>query len=104
MDKKSITVQIGGLEYSLKTDENPEEVTKVIRFVDEKIRNLTENTSVTSQTKIAVLTALNIASELFLIKQEYREVLEKLEQYEADSAKLGNIIDKQLDRYSEVDK
>ena len=55
MEKQSIQVKIGGIQYSLKTDEDPQEVEKVARYLDNTINSLTGNTSVTSQTKIAVL-------------------------------------------------
>jgi cell division protein ZapA (FtsZ GTPase activity inhibitor) len=101
MEKKTIQVQISGIDYALKTDEDPGEVAKVIRFVDEKIKSLSDSTKVKSDTKIAVLAALNIASELFHMQKKYQEALTKLEKFETESKELCNTIDSQLSRFLE---
>ncbi len=95
MESKSIRVQIFGMEYSLKSDNSEEYVNEVANYVDSKIKSLSENTSVKSQTKIAVLAALNIADELFRVREKYSKALGKIDQ---KSEELSDSIDRYLER------
>lgn len=95
MESKSIRVQIFGMEYSLKSDNSEEYVNEVAQYVDTKIRNLSENTTVKSQTKIAVLAALNIADELFRVRDKYSKALAKIDQ---KSEELSDSIDRYLEK------
>jgi len=79
MEKQKIQVQIFGTEYSLKSDMDEEYVRNVASYVDAKLRHFSDATSVKSSTKIAVLTALNIADELFRLKQKYETILAEIE-------------------------
>jgi len=62
---RTTTVQILGQEYRIRTDEAPEFVQEVARYVDETLRSLASRMASGSPTQIAVLGALNIAEELF---------------------------------------
>ncbi len=93
MQKQSIKVQIGGMEYSLKADAGSDYVQRIAAYVDEKFRRLSEKTSVTSQTKIAVLTALNIADELFRLKEKYDQLVKTVEE---ESRHLNQEIDQSV--------
>ncbi|MDI6786534.1 MAG: cell division protein ZapA [bacterium] len=62
-------VEIFGNVYTIRGDENPEYVSMLARYVDEKMRNITQKTSTISTGKIAILVALNIADELFKTKK-----------------------------------
>ena len=88
MDKNSIKVLICGVEYSLKSDENPHHVEMIAKHVEDRIEKLSGTTQVTSQAKIAVLTALNITADLFVLKQNYQELTKKLAAYEEKSKEL----------------
>lgn len=61
---RTTKVKIFGMEYSLKGVENPEYVERLASYVDRKMREISENSSVVSTVKIAVLAALRIADEL----------------------------------------
>jgi cell division protein ZapA len=61
-------VSIFGTEYAIKGDADPDHIRELAHFVDSKMRKITEESPVLSATKVAILTALNIADELF--KQE----------------------------------
>ncbi len=102
MEKKTVQVQIFGLEYALKSDSDEDYVRSLARFVDEKIRQLWEATSVKSQTKVAVLAALNIADELFQLMRKYHALKRQLEQYEQKSKELSQSIDSKLSELSEL--
>jgi cell division protein ZapA len=102
MEKKSIKVQIFGMDYSLKSDKDPEYIKQVAEFVDEKIQKLSTNTNVKSQTKIAVLVALNIADELFQLKKHYENSLKVFETIELSSKELCDSVDDHLNQFLKV--
>lgn len=61
---KITKVKIFGMEYSLKVTETPEYIEKLASYVDRKMREISENSSLVSTLKIAILAALRIADEL----------------------------------------
>lgn len=61
---RTTKVKIFGMEYSLKGVENPDYVERLASYVDRKMREISENSSLVSTVKIAVLAALRIADEL----------------------------------------
>ena len=63
--KRSVSVQIAGVRYALKTDEDERWVKAVAAFVDGKIREAQKSTRSPDTQAVAVLTALQIAEELF---------------------------------------
>ena len=63
--KRSVTVQIAGVRYALKTEEDDKWVKAVAAFVDGKIREVQKHTRTVDTQAVAVLTALQIAEELF---------------------------------------
>ena len=73
---ESVVVNIGGIEYSIKTDIDIELTLKIAKYVDQKMMEMKNNNSIRDDVKISVLTALNIAGELF----EYKSKLEKVQQ------------------------
>ncbi len=99
MQKRSIKVQIGGMEYSLKADVGSEYVQSIAAYVDEKFRRLSEKTSVKSPTKIAVLTALNIADEFFRLQEKYDQLVQKVEE---ESRQLNQEIDRSVGQVLEL--
>ncbi len=52
----------------------------VARYVDERITQINEQTSITSPVRLAVIAALNIADELFTLQHEKEELLGELEE------------------------
>lgn len=72
---KSADVEIFGTPYTVKGDADPEYVMQLARYVDEKMRSLQRKSpATTSPQKIAVLTAVNIADELFKLRRRQAEV------------------------------
>jgi cell division protein ZapA len=61
---RTTKVRIFGMEYSFKGVESPEYVEKLASYVDGKMREISENSSLVSTVKIAVLAALRITDEL----------------------------------------
>jgi cell division protein ZapA len=76
--KRSVTVQIAGVRYALKTDEDDRWVKSVAAFVDGKIRDAQKVTRTPDTQAVAVLTALQIAEELFHERRQSGELRKKI--------------------------
>ena len=76
--KRSVTVQIAGVRYALKTEEDDRWVKQVAAFVDAKIREVQKHTRTVDTQAVAVLTALQIAEELFNERRESSELRKKI--------------------------
>ena len=76
--KRSVSVQIAGLRYSLKTDEDDRWVKTLAAYVDAKIREAQKHARTPDTQAIAVLTALQIAEELFNERREWAELRKKV--------------------------
>ena len=82
---KSVDVEIFGGTYSIKGDADPEYVRQLARFVDEKMRSLAQRSpSTVSAQRIAVLAAVNMADELFRLRNRQRKVEEMVEKKTGD--------------------
>lgn len=82
---KSVDVEIFGGTYSIKGEADPEYVRQLARFVDEKMRSLAQRSpSTVSAQKIAVLAAMNMADELFRLKNRQRKVEEMVHKKTGD--------------------
>ena len=60
-----VTVEIFGQRLGLRADGDEARVQEIARFVDLRMREVADRSSSVDTVKIAVLTALNIADELF---------------------------------------
>lgn len=77
--KKLFHFKIAGVSYKIKTSHDEATVNELVEFVNSKVTealNLTKNSSFQNA---AVLTALNIAEEMILLKRRAKAELEKLE-------------------------
>ena len=72
--KRSVSVQIAGVRYSLKTDEDERWVKSIAAFVDAKMRDVHKSTRTVDTQSAAVLTALQVAEELFAERRDAREL------------------------------
>lgn len=99
MGKESIQVKIFGTEYTLKSDTDIEYVKRVAQIVDEKMQKLAENSTIKSESKLAVLTALNVADELYQLKLQYKKVIENFNKH---SKELSERIDYYIDSYKQL--
>jgi len=61
---QTVTVDIYGEQYAVKTDDDVEYVEQVARYVDRKMKEIADTGKVVTPSKIAILAALNIADEL----------------------------------------
>ena len=103
-EQKSIQVQIGGMDLLLKSDEDPDYVKEIARFVEHKYEMLTSKTNVKSQAKISLLVALQIADELFQMKNKLLDSSNKLRALELRSQEIGEEVDAELSRILEIRK
>ncbi|SRR5579871_1694547 len=62
---KVIPVEIHGQRYPIRSGLDPEYVARLAHYVDEKMRVASDSTPTGDSLRLAVLTALNIADELF---------------------------------------
>lgn len=69
---QTVTVDIYGEQYAVKTDDEPEYVEQVAQYVDRKMNEIANTGKVVTTSKIAILAALNIADE-FLKAQAARQ-------------------------------
>ena len=68
------TVEIFGQRLGLRADGDAERLQEIARFVDSRMREVADRSSSVDTVKIAVLTALNIADELFLERETDQDV------------------------------
>jgi cell division protein ZapA len=60
-----IPITIQGQQYPIRTSLDPDYVSRLAMFVDEKMQAAAESTPSSDSLRLAVLAALNIADELF---------------------------------------
>ncbi len=74
------TVSIYGEEYSLIGD-LPEDVVQALAYhVDNRIRVLASKNPRASLNRLAVLTALNVAEELFRLQEDHQQLVQTMQQ------------------------
>jgi len=76
--KRSVTVQIAGLRYGLKSDDDDRTIKALAAYVDGKIRDIQKLAKVPDTQAVAVLAALQIAEELFAERQGSAELRKKI--------------------------
>ena len=71
------TVEIFGQRLGLRADGDATRLQEIARFVDNRMREVADRSSSVDTVKIAVLTALNIADELFQERETDQDVRQK---------------------------
>ena len=69
MKKNKVVVHLMGHDYTLLTDQSPEQVQRVARYVDRKLRE-TAITTRAAEPMVATLTSMTLADELFRAQDE----------------------------------
>ena len=69
MKKNKVVVHLMGHDYTLLTDQSPEQVQRVARYVDRKLRE-TAITTRAAESMVATLTSMTLADELFRAQDE----------------------------------
>lgn len=79
-DKKTFDFLIAGVPYKLKTSHDDETVQELVQFVDKRMTLALAATKNGSYQNAAVVTAMNLAEELILLKRRANRELSKLEE------------------------
>ncbi|MDD2620676.1 MAG: cell division protein ZapA [Syntrophomonadaceae bacterium] len=83
-EKKSnynkVIVSIFSEDYIVKGNESPEYMEMLASYVDRRMKMVQQRNFNLSNTKIAVLTALNLADELNKLQEDYDEMVKSLEE------------------------
>lgn len=97
-EKKNFNFLIAGVPYKLKTSHDDATVQEMVDFVNNKMNQAMGVTKNGSFQNAAVLTAMNIAEELILLKRKAARELEKLEEkalslsQELENSKGGKVL------------
>ena len=83
MSAESVRVEILGESLSVTSDESEEHVRRVAAEVDRRMREIANGGHVVSSFTVAVIAALNIASEYQKLKQEYEQVQDIIDRLHA---------------------
>ncbi len=90
---ESVRVVIFGSEYSIKGDVDVETTRQIARYVNSKMTEIHENSASRDNVKIAVLSALNIAGELFELKEKQGNGVQQISELGERVATLKKKID-----------
>jgi cell division protein ZapA len=88
--KRRIEVEIGGERYIIKSDLDSQDMLRIAKYVDGKMKEVKQNTPIISTSKLAILAALNITEELFQLQLQKEEMENVVEQR---SSKLIKLLD-----------
>ena len=80
--KNKLKVIIFGQQYTIVGKASSNYMRMIASYVDGKMKEIGEANTRLDTTKIAVLSAVNIADEYFRLKQEYDELIKLLENEE----------------------
>ena len=72
--RNSVRVSILNDEYAIRSDTSPEHTRAVAQYVDRAIRQVMSTGTVVETSKAAILAALQIAGELFELRETSQEV------------------------------
>jgi len=75
-----VTVEIFNEEYVVRGEENPDYIDMLATYIDRRMKMIQKRNPNLSSTKIAVLTALNLADELNKLQEDYDELVRKMEE------------------------
>ena len=89
---RSLTVKVAGQTLTLKTDADPTYVESLARFVTAKIDEAKKSTRTVATQNLVLLTALNIADDLF---QQRREESLLRKNVQARSKRILELLDKE---------
>jgi cell division protein ZapA len=76
--KRSVTVQVAGQRYNLKTDDDDAVVRSLAAYVDGKFKDVQKASRTPDTQAVAILTALQVAEELFKARRQHAELRRKI--------------------------
>jgi len=72
--KQPLDVEIMGQRLTVRSDDGDEHVRRMAEYVDKEMRQLADGLTAASIMQVALLTALNIASEYWKLQHEQEEL------------------------------
>jgi len=78
-ETRSTTVEILGREYKIRGAADPAYIQEVARYVDGKLREVSQVASGPATDRAAILAAINIADELFQLRRSSSEEFSSIE-------------------------
>jgi cell division protein ZapA len=78
--KSKVTVEIGGENYVIKGDAEPERIIQVANLLDQRMRVISQANPRLSAEKVAVLAALNIANEYMRLDHDYKQLVKMVKE------------------------
>lgn len=93
MENNKVKIRIYGQEYTIVGERSQDEIIKAAQYVDERMQFIGRNSNLGSTTSLAVLSAVNIADEIFSIREELEQLRTLNSQLEADAQKYVNLWD-----------
>jgi cell division protein ZapA (FtsZ GTPase activity inhibitor) len=73
-----IRVRMRNHEYLIQSDEEADQIHKIAEYVNDKLREVEQNTQDLSEKKTVILAALNIAGDYFQALKEQEELQTKI--------------------------
>ncbi len=92
-DSSTEKVEIFGQEYKIKGAGDPGYIHRIAGYVDSKMREIAHSSGIMSQSRIAILAALNIADELYQEREGREKVKEELD---VQAARLSEILEEKI--------
>jgi len=77
--KRVVSVEIAGHEYKLRSEADPEWLQQIARQVDRAMSQIASRTRTVDSHQVAVLTALNLAREVILLREARDDARASLE-------------------------
>lgn len=97
---KGVLVRIFGDEYRISSHADPGDVEQIARYVDEKMQAIAaQHPGRVAKTTLAVLTAMEITSELFDAMREQNELTETAQE---NLQRLSRLVDERADIFSSL--
>lgn len=80
MEKTQVMVRVGGQDFRLCGTESEEYIQSVCTYVDAKVLEMQKLHPALSTSACVMLTAVNLADELFKLRQQYAELDQRIEE------------------------
>ena len=91
MKSRVVHVQIHGQQYAVRSDLDPQYISELAAYVDDKMRQAGREIATADALRIAVIAALNVADELFRARSSSAE-----SQWLSRTADLERLVDEAL--------
>jgi cell division protein ZapA len=75
----STTIEILGREYKIRAAADPAYIQEIARYVDAKLREVSQASAAPASERAAILAAINIADELFQLRRASTEEFSSIE-------------------------